>query len=316
VKIRHPLVLPLLQQTGAAVAVVLLAVSALAPLVAAADGFQSQATNAYAQELERWRQDREAALKTDTGWLTLVGLVWLRDGANDVGSDPACPVRLPAGAAPARVGTFRFAAGTTTFVPAAGADVRINGQPATERVLQTESTRYDTISAGSVRMFVIKRGTRYGVRIRDLNSPARREFRGVKWFPAREDYRITARWVAHTTPTTIPIVNVLGDIEPYASPGYAVFSLGGREYTLHPVLDGPGARQLFFIFTDLTAGKDTYPAGRFLYASMPINGRVVLDFNRAISPPCAFTPFATCPLPPKENALALRIEAGELNPHK
>jgi uncharacterized protein len=109
---------------------------------------------------------------------------------------------------------------------------------------------------------------------------------------------------------------VLGAVEPWPTPGKVVFSLKGREFTLHPVLDGPDAKELFFIFRDGTTGSDTYGGGRFLYAPMPVNGELVLDFNKAESPPCAFTAFATCPLPPKENALPIRIEAGELNPHR
>jgi uncharacterized protein (DUF1684 family) len=139
---------------------------------------------------------------------------------------------------------------------------------------------------------------------------------GLHWYPIREDYRVKARVVPHPKPTTIMIANVLGVVEPWPTPGKAVFTLAGREFTLHAVLDGPEAKELSFIFRDGTTGSDTYPGGRFLYAAMPENGEVLLDFNKAHSPPCAFTAFATCPLPPKENALPVRIEAGELNPHR
>jgi hypothetical protein len=165
-------------------------------------------------------------------------------------------------------------------------------------------------------MFVIRRGNRYGVRVRDANSPQRQEFAGLRWFPIREDYRVTARFIPHPKPTSMLIANVLGAVEPWPTPGKAVFTLDGREFTLHPVLDGADATELFFIFRDGTTGSETYPGGRFLYAAMPENGIVVLDFNKAESPPCAFTAYATCPLPPKENSLPVRIEAGELNPHR
>ena len=270
----------------------------------------------YLKDIERWRQERDAALMTDDGWRTLAGLVWLVPGSNAAGSDPSCRVPLPVGAAPAHVGTFQFKDGLTTFVPQSGVDVRINRQPASTRVLRTQPGQYDIVSAGTVSMFVIKRGTRYGVRIRDTNRTARKNFHGNQWFPIREGYRVTARFVANPAGTTVPIANVLGDVDPWPSPGYAVFTLGGHEFRLQAVLDGPGAKELFFVFRDLTTGKETYPGGRFLSAEMPVNGQVVLDFNKAHSPPCAFTPFATCPLPPKANALAVRIEAGELNPHK
>ena len=273
------------------------------------------AGEAYARDIGQWRSEREGALKTADGWLTLVGLFWLQEGANCAGTDTACRVSLAAGSAPPRIGDFVYTSGTITFKPAPGADVRINGKPAGVQVLNTQPGRYDKVSIGTVTMFVIKRGQRVGVRVRDTNSQARRDFRGVQWFPIAQSYRVTARFVVYPKATSIMIANVLGDVDPWPSPGYAEFTLGGRQYRLHAVLDGPNARELFFVFRDLTTGKDTYPGGRFLYADMPSNGQVVLDFNKAHSPPCAFTPYATCPLPPKENALAVRIEAGELNPH-
>ena len=270
----------------------------------------------YRRAVETWRADREAKLKADDGWLTLAGLFWLEEGENTVGSAPDAAVALAPGSAPAEVGTIAFRDGIATFTPAPGADVRINGKPAATQALRPQPGDYDTVATGSVTMFVIKRGNRYGVRVRDRNSAQRRGFAGLRWFPIREEYRVTARFIPHPAPTSIMIANVLGAVEPWPTPGKVVFTLNGRQLTLHPVLDGPDAKELFFIFRDGTTGEGTYPGGRFLYAAMPANGEVVLDFNRAESPPCAFTPFATCPLPPKENALPVRIEAGELNPHR
>ncbi|MEI6668649.1 MAG: DUF1684 domain-containing protein [Acidobacteriota bacterium] len=269
----------------------------------------------YAREIGQWRTSREAALRTDDGWLTLVGLFWLQEGTNCAGADAACRVALAAGSAPARIGEFVYAAGVVTFKPAAGVDVRINGKPAAVKVLRAQPGSYDTITVNTVSMFVVTRGERCGVRVRDTNSQARLDFKGVQWFPIAPAYRVTARFVSHPKPTSIMIANVLGDVIAWPNPGYAEFTLGGASYRLQAVLDGPDATQLFFIFRDLTTGKDTYPGGRFLYADFPRQGQVVLDFNKAHSPPCAFTPYATCPLPPKENALTVRIEAGELNPH-
>jgi uncharacterized protein (DUF1684 family) len=163
-------------------------------------------------------------------------------------------------------------------------------------------------------MYVIERGGRFALRVKDPESARRRSFRGLDWFPVRESYRVTARFVPYEPPKAIPIANVLGTVEPMPSPGYVVFSLNGREFHLDPVLEDPAAKELFFIFRDETAGKQTYPAGRFLYADLPKDGRVVLDFNKAYSPPCAFTSFATCPLPPRQNRLDVRIEAGEKRP--
>jgi uncharacterized protein (DUF1684 family) len=140
-----------------------------------------------------------------------------------------------------------------------------------------------------------------------------KEFTGLRWFPVQEDYRVEGRFVPYTSAKTIAVPNILGQVEEMPSPGYVAFTIGGREVRLDPVLEEPGASELFFIFRDQTTGKETYPAGRFLYAAMPKDGRVTLDFNKAYSPPCAFTPFATCPLPPKQNRLPVRIEAGEMH---
>ncbi len=270
---------------------------------------------AYIESVEQWRAERETALRADDGWLAIVGLTWLHEGRNTVGSGESNDVRLPAGSAPERVGVFDFAAGVTTFVPAPGAEVAVDGRPASRRVLRADSARSDRVKAGTVTMFIIKRADRYGVRIRDTNSPARGQFPGCAWFPVEPRYRITARFVPHARPATILIANVLGNLSPEPSPGYAEFTLEGREYRLHPITEGPNPRQLFFIIKDRTAGAETYGGGRFLYAEMPKDGVVVLDFNKAENPPCAFTAFATCPLPPKENVLPVRIEAGEKAPH-
>jgi len=160
-----------------------------------------------------------------------------------------------------------------------------------------------------LRLFVIQRGDRMGIRLRDPESQYRKGFKGIVSFPASAAYRVTARFVAE--PRKIPILNVLGQTEDSECPGYVVFRLAGKEYRLYPIIETPGDKELFYIFRDLTAGKETYGAGRFLYSDLPKDGKVVLDFNKAYNPPCAFTPYATCPLPPKQNHIAVRIEAGE-----
>jgi len=277
---------------------------------------QAPAADSYVRSVNDWRAEREAKLRADDGWLAVVGLHWLREGANSVGGRPTADVPLPYGSAVPDVGTIYYSGGTARFEPRPGVDIRINGAPARAQVLRPQPGDYDTVEVHTVKFFVIKRGDRYGVRVRDANSPERRTFSGLRWYPVREQYRVTGRFIPHSTPTAIMIANVLGAVEPWPTPGKVVFSLDGRELTLHPVLDGPDAHELFFVFRDGTTGSETYGGGRFLYAPMPKNGEVVLDFNKAESPPCAFTAFATCPLPPKENALPVRIEAGELNPHR
>ena len=304
------------QQLKTAVAILFCGLATVAASTGPPARSQSSATGRdYERSVADWRAKREADLKADDGWLTLVGLHWLRDGVNRIGSDPDAEVPLPEGSAPRLVGTIAFGGGVARFTPSPNARVAVNGRPAETQVLRPQPGDYDVVTTGAVTFFVIRRGDRYGVRVRDRNSAARREFKALHWYPVREEYRVTGRYVPHPKPTSLMIANVLGAIEPWATPGTVTFAVGGREYTLHPVLDGPDASELFFIFRDLTTGRETYPGGRFLYAEMPKDGRVVLDFNKAHSPPCAFTPFATCPVPPKQNHLGVRIEAGELNPH-
>ena len=245
---------------------------------------------------EEWRRDHEAALKADGGWLTVTGLFWLKDGKNTVGSDPSNDIVLPRG--PRRAGVFELRAGRVMFT----------GSDRAARALKPDSE--DAVSFDDLSMFVILRGDRYAIRLKDKQSKLRREFTGLHWYPVKEEYRVVAKFFAYAKPKMIPITNVLGQTENTESPGYVVFRLGGREYHLEPVIEG---RQLFFIFRDLTSGKETYPAGRFLYSELAEGGQVVLDFNKAENPPCAFTPYATCPLPPPQNRLPVRIEAGELN---
>jgi uncharacterized protein (DUF1684 family) len=158
-------------------------------------------------------------------------------------------------------------------------------------------------------MFVIQRGNRFGVRLKNKNSESRKTFTGLKYFPVNDAYRVVAKFVPYDPPMTIAVPNILGDTEQEPSPGYVEFMLNGQKCRLDPVSEGD---ELVFIFRDLTSGKETYPSGRFLFTAMPKNGEVALDFNKAVNPPCAFTPFATCPLPPKQNHLPIRVEAGEL----
>lgn len=245
-------------------------------------------------EIAQWRRAREAALKADGGWLSLAGLFWLHDGANTFGKDAASDIALPDG--PSSAGVFELHGGTVT--------VNENG---VSRAVKPDSA--DVVKVGRLSLFVIQRGDRFGIRVKDPESEARRNFRGIESYPAREEYHVTARFVSE--PRQISILNVLGQTEHYPSPGYAVFQLHGQQLHLRPYLEEPDAKQLFYVFRDQTSGKETYGGGRFLYSDMPVDGHVVLDFNKAYNPPCSFTPYATCPLPPQENRLPVRIEAGE-----
>ena len=259
------------------------------------------APDAYRAQIERWRRQREAALTADGGWLTVTGLFWLHEGANSFGAASSSAsgkdIVLPADPA-VKGGAFDLHNGKIAL--------RMDGQT---RELRPDSTgKADVVTLGRLTMFAIQRGGKYGIRLKDNNSRLRKEFTGLHYFPVSEDYRIRTRLVPDAK--KIPISNVLGQIADTPSPGYVEFEIHGQKLRLTPVEESPN--ELSFIFRDLTSGKETYGSGRFLDAELGKDGEVVLDFNKAYNPPCAFTPYATCPLPPKENRLAVRIEAGEL----
>jgi uncharacterized protein (DUF1684 family) len=285
---------------------------ALVALVAAACGVAGQSD--YRSELKAWRAQQESELKADNGWLTVAGLFWLKEGPNRFGSDAGNDIVLPKNSAPGQMGTFELRGGVTTLTVAEGASVTANGELARVIEMKPDTSEKPTVvKVNDLTLIVIKRGERYGIRLRDKNSQLRRNFTGQHWFPARESYRVTAKFIPHQQPTELAVPNVLGDVLKMPSPGMLVFKLNGREYSLAPVSEDDG--KLFIIFRDLTSGKQTYPAGRFLYADAPVDGRVTLDFNQAVNPPCAFTPYATCPLPPKQNKLKVAIAAGEQTYH-
>jgi len=259
------------------------------------------ASNTYQARIEEWRRQREAALLADGGWLTVTGLFWLHEGENRFGpasSPTAAPqIALPAGPG-VKSGAFELHHGKVAL--------RMDGQ--TREMQPDTAGKPDSIAMGSLTMFVIERGGNFGIRLKDTHSRLRQEFTGLDYFPVNPDYQVRTRLIPDAK--RIPILNVLGQVEDTPSPGYVEFEIHGQKLRLTPVEESPG--ELFFIFRDLTSGKETYGSGRFLDAEPAKNGEVVLDFNKAYNPPCAFTPYATCPLPPRENRLGVRIEAGEL----
>ena len=303
-------------------AAVLLGVSALPPPRA---GSQDAS---YRQEIEAWRVKRESNLKADGGWLTVAGLFWLKEGENRFGSGKDNEIVLPA-SAPARAGAFvvRGAQVLARFEP--GVSATVDGRPvgvaataaasggaaageSGHRLHADSSGKAEVVAMGPLQMHVIERGGRLAIRLKDMNAEARRTFTGLQWFPIDERLRVSARFVPHGELRPLAVPNILGQVEKMPSPGYAVFELDGREQRLSGVFESPGDTELFFIFKDGTSGRETYPAGRFLYSGLPKEGRIVLDFNKAYNPPCAFTEYATCPLPPKENWLTASVKAGEL----
>jgi len=270
------------------------------------------APSSYESEIAAWRAEREARLRADGGWLTVAGLFWLKDGDSRFGSDPSGEIVLPA-AAPSHAGVLTLHGSETSFRLEDGVAASIEGKPVTGGVLHADtSDKPDVLSMGRLTLQVIERGGRYGIRLKDMDSERRKTFPGLKWFPVKESYRVVAR--LEPASGMISITNILGQVSEMPRPGHLVFTLGGKELTLDPVLEAPDATDLFIMFWDPTAPKETYGAGRFLYVDLPKDGKVVVDFNKTYSPPCAFTPYATCPLPPKQNRLPVRIEAGELAP--
>jgi uncharacterized protein (DUF1684 family) len=271
-------------------------------------------TDDYQRGIEAWRQAREARLRGDEGWLTVAGLFWLKEGENRLGSDPGAEVVLPAHSAPARAGVLRLQKGKVTIEPAAGVPITLHDQPVGRRELRSDVPGpEDVLALGRTRFFVIERSGRLAIRLRDLDSPARKAFAGLRWFPVRPEYRVVGHFTPHPTPKKMPIPNVLGLVEEMISPGTVTFQLQGKQLSLEPVYETPAQDELFFIFRDKTSARETYGAGRFFYADKPRDGEVIIDFNKAYTPPCAFTRFATCPLPPRQNHLPVRIEAGELD---
>jgi uncharacterized protein (DUF1684 family) len=267
------------------------------------------ADDAHRAGIMEWRDKRVARLTATDGWLALVGLHWLAPGRQSVGSAPDNDVVLATG--PARLGTVTLADGGVTLALADGAEARIGDADARSATLAPDRSGAATmVRFGEASFSVIQRGDRFALRVRDPQSKARTGFAGIDYFEIDPAWRFEARFEAHPPGRTIDIVNVLDMLEPMKNPGVVVFEKDGREYRLE-ALDDTGDGQLFLIFADRTNGRLTYGPGRFLYAPPPVDGHTIVDFNRAYNPPCAFTPYSTCPLPPPENRLDLVIEAGE-----
>lgn len=265
--------------------------------------------------LDQWRTQRLANLTSETGWLTLVGLYWLRTGDNAFGRAASNHITLDHPSLAPTTGTFVVKDGAVTFQAKPGVEVTHDGTPIASIAMTPDSAgKPTTLATGSLRFFVIERAGRLGVRVRDVEHPARKHFQGLDYFPASDAWTVTARFEPYSPERRIPIVNILGMTEQMISPGAVVFGKNGREWRLDAILETPDDDELFLMFADATSGRETYGAGRFMYISMPRDGHVTLDFNRAYNPPCAFNEFSTCPLPPTQNRLAIRVDAGEKKP--
>ncbi len=265
---------------------------------------------AYEDEVLQWRQQVEAALRREESWLSLAGLFWLAPGENSIGSGRGSSILLPEGAAPEAAGVIDFNGTQAVFHAATGVAAHVGEERVETIMLQPDVSGLPTRGRlGDVTFIIVRRGKRRGVRVWNRNHPARIAFPGRRWYPIDGTYVVPARYARYDPPRPVMITNVLGDSEPTPCPGHVDFELKGTPARL--LVTECDEEGLFLIFADLTNGKTTYPPGRFL-ATGPVEGeQVTLDFNRAYSPPCAFSPYATCPLPPAENHLKIAIEAGE-----
>jgi uncharacterized protein len=282
---------------------------------AAAMGAVRPADEALAAErtdVEAWRAERVKRLISNTGWLTLVGLFWLKEGENTFGRAPSNALNLDHAALPDTAGSFVLSAHHVRFLARPGSAVMQDGHTVTALELTSDAQGEPTVlERGPLRFFIIERAGRLGVRVRDLENPRRLQFRGLSYFPVASDWVCHARFEAYQPARRLRIMNILGMEDEAESPGAIVFSRNGREWRLDAVLESPGDRELFIMFADDTSGRETYGAGRFLYIPLPEAGGALVDFNKAFNPPCALNDFATCPLPPPQNRLRLRIDAGE-----
>jgi uncharacterized protein (DUF1684 family) len=263
----------------------------------------------YAAEIDDWHLKRIENLKKPSGWLNLVGLYWLEEGENSFGSGKENNIVFPP-KAPIKLGSFIKSDSVIMFVSDPDAEVIMNHQRIFEIKMNNDLVENTTIlEYGSLRWFLIKRGDKYGIRLRDLEADLLSEFEGIERFPINPKWKMDAKFIPYQEPKEISIPTILGTIDTEISPGTLEFLVDGNSYSLEPVSAG---KRLFVVFADLTSGEETYGAGRFLYVdALDSNNNVILDFNKAYNPPCAFTKYATCPLPPDQNKLKIRVTAGE-----
>ena len=264
----------------------------------------------YNDEMNEWYQRRIHALKAPNGWLNLAGLFWLKEGNNSFGSDTSNDVSYNSSSLPPKAGNFILNKGIVKWKGYKGFKVRINNELKSNAILfKDDSHNSPVVSLGSLRWSIIKRDSLYGVRLRDLEHPALTQFKELNYFPIDTTWRIQARFEAKEK-DSVRITNMIGQTSNLKSPGRLHFTITGVAYSLDALENTDD--DLFIIFGDVTNGIDTYASGRYIYIPKADNtGNVVIDFNKSINPPCVFTTFATCPMPPRQNQLPLRVEAGE-----
>jgi uncharacterized protein (DUF1684 family) len=281
---------------------------------------------AWQEEITSWRAQHAVELQKPDGWLALAGLEWLEPGDTSFGAAKDNKIHLPPGG-PAHMGVLHLDGEIVTLSPPAGGfpeGFLIDGKPAQAQTLHADpdhDKNNPRMTIGTLNMYVIHRGERFALRIKDTKSAALTSFHGLKWYAPNQAYRVTARWIPYAPQKTFTIATLIGTSYPAQVPGSAEFILHGKTYRLDPILEDPQVARLFFVLRDTTSATKTYSACRFLYTGFPDHGldkpgELVLDFNRLENPPCAYTPYATCPLPPRQNRLPIPLPVGEQRYHE
>ena len=281
---------------------------------------------AWQEEITSWRAQHSVELQKPDGWLALAGLEWLEPGDTSFGAAKDNKIHLPP-SGPAHMGVLHLDGETVTLSPPAGgfpAGFLLDGKPAQTQTLHADpdhDKNNPRMTIGTLNMYVIHRGERFALRIKDAKSAALSGFHGLKWYAPNQAYRVTARWIPYAPQKTFTIATLIGTSYPAQVPGSAEFLLHGKTYRLDPILEDPQVARLFFVLRDTTSATKTYGACRFLYTGFPDHGldkpgELVLDFNRLENPPCAYTPYATCPLPPRQNRLPIPLPVGEQRYHE
>ena len=270
------------------------------------------ANNEYESSILKWRQEVDNNIRRENGWLALAGLFWLRKGTNVIGADPESDILLPK-RAPARLGMFEFDGNNVTLSVEVDLPVEVNGVETTSALLDADQEDVPSfITFSDIRMVVLRRSKGVGIRVWDNTREGRRLFPPRQWYPVKEELRLPATYTRYETPKIVKMPDILGAILDEPMQGFVSFELNGKQHEL--IVEELPDHRLFVQFMDLTNGNPTYPSGRYHYTDAHENGKVFIDFNKAYSPPCAFTEFATCTFPPQENHLNVAIEAGEIFP--
>ena len=268
--------------------------------------------NEYETSILKWRQEVETNIRRENGWLALAGLFWLRKGTNLIGSDRESDILLPE-RTPSRLGTLEFDGNNVTLNVEADLPVEVNGVATRSALLDADQEDVPSfITFEDTRMVVVRRSRGVGIRVWDNARETRHTFPSREWYPVKEEYRVPATYTRYETPKIVKMPDILGAILDEPMQGFVSFKLGGKKHEL--MVEELPDRRLFIQFMDLTNGNPTYPSGRYHYTDAHENGKVFVDFNKAYSPPCAFTEFATCTFPPQENHLDIAVEAGEIFP--